>query len=186
MCPKKCAQNHPYSSTHVSVPCVGLPWAVLEGGEEQLIPHSHCLPISLGFLTFQFLRKFSGKLNETPAISPTLKNYTSPIKFKRCPSLDGTQMEVGLLHKFLLLLESYFKDVYISFTNVPYIAMRCNREEWNGKVRARQSSLWCTCYYLQLFIVKTWLHVFILHVSRILSLETSTLKPVQFHWALFH
>ena len=68
--------------------------------------------------------------------------------------------------------------VYITLTNVLYIAMQCNREEWNGKVRARQSSLWCTCYYLQLFIVKTWLHVFILHVSRIRSWETNTLTSI--------
>ena len=80
---KKCSRNHPYPSTHVSVSCAGLPVAVLEGGEEQLILDSHCLPPSpaLGFLAFQFLRKFSRKLNETPAISPGLRNYTSPIKF---------------------------------------------------------------------------------------------------------
>ena len=41
---KKCSRNHPYPSTHVSVSCVLLPAAVLEGGEEQLILDSHCLP----------------------------------------------------------------------------------------------------------------------------------------------
>ena len=43
-------------------------------------------------------------------------------------------------------------------------------------MRARQSSLWCTCYYLQLFIVKTWLHVFILQVSQTHSILSNTVR----------
>ena len=92
-----------------------------------------------------------------------------------------------LLCKFLLLLKSYFHcTLNITLVYVPHIAMQSNTEEENAEVRARQSSLWCTCYYRQLFIVKTWLRVFILQVSRIRRAHCCSLKAFISHVFLFH
>ena len=86
------------------------------------------------------------------------------------------------LCKFLLLLKSHFSEnmftLHLDVCSIPCDAIPCRRIKCS--LSLRQSSLWCTCYYRQLFIVETWLHVFILHVSRIRTGETSSLKPVQF------